>query len=370
MVGTYMALPVLSPYAAGLPGAAPLWVGLSVGAYGLTQALFQVPLGLLGDRYGRGKSLAAGLVLFGLGSWICARAGTAPVLVLGRLVQGAGAMASTMIALLGDRTREEVRTRSMAAMGVLIGGAFAIGLVAGPALAARLGVPWLFGFAAVSSFVGLAVLPWALHEPAGARHAARGRSVPSLADALRTLAHPALLALDAGILVLHLCVTSVFVILPLRLGRYLHPSEQWKVYAPVLAAGFLSMWFGSRAAESRAGRLGVIAIGSVCLAVSCALLGSESNRGELAGALALFVVGFACLEPALAAQVTRQSDPELRGTAAGVFNTVQFVGVFLGGLWAGAALGGREHVFFLILAGAEIAWLATSWRTLSTRHRP
>jgi predicted MFS family arabinose efflux permease len=362
MFGAYMALPVLSPYAAALPGAAPLWTGLSVGAYGLTQAIFQIPMGLLGDRRGRGLVLVLGLVVFGLGSWICAAAGSAPVLVLGRLVQGVGAMASTVIALLGDRTRDAVRTRAMAAMGVLIGGAFAFGMLGGPAVAARLGVPWLFGFACVASFAGLALLPWSLRARTGG--GAPPAAAPASAAALRALTQPPLLALDAGILVLHLSLTALFVVLPLRLAGHLAPAYQWRLYAPVLVAGFAAMAVASRAAESQRGRRGVLAAGSAGLAAACLLLARDGGLGELAAALGLFVMGFACLEPALAAQVTRHSGAGRRGAAAGVFNTVQFAGVFLGGLAAGAALGGREAWLFLGLAAAQAAWLTLAWRAL------
>jgi MFS family permease len=371
MFGTYMALPVLSPYAASLPGAAALWTGLSVGAYGLTQAVFQIPLGLAGDRYGRGRVLALGLVVFGLGSWICAAAATAPALVLGRLVQGAGAMAATMIALLGDRTRESVRTRAMAALGSFIAAAFAVGLVTGPAVAARLGVPALFAFAAVCSGLGLVILPWAL----GARtpeleRAPRAAPELTLAAVARALARPALVALYAGILALHLGLTALFVVLPLRIRTDLPPARQWRLYAPVLALGFLTMALASRAAESRRGRRVVVALGSLSMAASCLLLAADGGLADLTAALALFVVGFACLEPSLAAQVTRHAEADVRGTAAGVFNSAQFVGVFLGGLLSGATLGRREPILFLGLAALQVLWLAGSWRWLGVATPP
>jgi MFS family permease len=277
-------------------------------------------------------------------------------------------MASTMIALLGDRTRDAVRTRAMAALGVLIGGAFAFGMVGGPAVAARVGVPWLFGFACVASFAGLALLPWSLHARApgpGAAAAAPAPTAPSPAATLRALAQPPLLALDAGILVLHLTLTALFVVLPLRLAAHLAPAHQWRLYAPVLLAGFAAMAVASRAAETPRGRRGVLAAGSAALAAACLLLARDGGLRELAVALGLFVVGFAGLEPTLAAQVTRHSSATRRGAAAGVFNTVQFAGVFLGGLAAGAALGGREGWLFAGLAVAQAAWLVLSWRPLA-----
>lgn len=363
MLGVYLAFPVLSPYAKSLPDSTPLLVGLSVGAYGLTQAIFQIPIGNLGDRIGRGRALALGLLLFGAGSAVCALATNAPVLVLGRLVQGAGAMASTMIALLGDRTREEVRTRAMAAMGMFIGGAFALGLVFGGTLAKRFGMPALFGFSAVASVVGLAVLPWALRGPEHGHHAA---GVPlSPRAVMAVLARPALLTLDIGILLLHLGLTALFVVLPIRLAPLLSPADQGKLYAPALALGFVSMWLSSHFAETRRGALVVLASGSSCLAVGLVSLAFGHSVRSLAIALGFYVVGFASLEPTLAANVTRHADPVMRGTAAGLFNTVQFFGVFLGGLAAGAVLGHAEPVLFVGLAGIQLLWFLGARAPLS-----
>lgn len=371
MLGVYMAMPVLSHYAEDLPGATPMWIGLSVGAYGLTQALFQIPLAMLGDRIGRGRSLALGLAIFGLGSAVCARAATAPILVLGRLVQGAGAMASTMIALLGDRTREAVRTRAMASTGIFIGGAFAVGLVLGPVLSARFGVPWLFGFSALASAAGLALLPLALSRRVGEEGPGHDSLSPgvsfSLGDSARSLLRPALLAVDLGILTLHMGVTSLFVLLPLRLKNHLEPKDQWKLYLPALVLGFIAMAVAAHAAESRRGTRAVLAVGSAGLVLAYLVLARDGSLASMFVATALFVTGFACMEPALAAQVTRHSSTLLRGTAAGIFNTVQFVGVFLGGLLAGAAYGHRESWLFVALAVAQVSWLVAAWRPIVPR---
>lgn len=367
MLGVYMAMPVLSPHAAALPGATPIWVGLSLGAYGLTQAIFQVPIGSFADRYGRGRALALGLFLFGFGAFVCARASTAPMLALGRLLQGAGAMASTMIALIGDRTREGVRTRAMAAMGVLLGGGFAVGLIGGPVLAGHFGVPALFGFSAVTSGLGLLALPWVLRQPTGSPAAPAHGAVPNLSvrEAVRVLAHAPLVALDLGILLLHLGLTALFVFVPLRLQGFVATTDLWKVYAPAIGVGFLAMWIASHVAETRRGARVVLAAGSVLVAGAFVLFGMGGGIVAHAAAIAIYVIGFACLEPVLAAQVTRHADTFVRGTAAGIFNSVQFFGVFLGGLLAGAALGGGEAWLCGALALGQLVWLAAAWGALA-----
>lgn len=369
MLGVYLAFPVLSHYAADLPGATKLLVGMSVGAYGLTQALFQIPLGALGDRIGRGRSLGLGLLIFGSGSAICAFAHTAPMLVLGRLVQGAGAMASTMIALLGDRAREEVRTRAMAAMGLFIGGAFAAGLVFGAPLAERFGMPALFGFSAVASLTGVALLPWALGGLREVKTHGSGDLTLSRGAVLSVLARPPLLAADAGILLLHLGLTALFVVLPIRLHALLPANKQGLLYAPVLALGFVSMWVSSHIAEKPRGTRLVLAVGSLFLAAGLVSLALGHSVRALALSLALYVIGFASLEPSLAASVTRNAAPGMGGTAAGVFNTVQFFGVFLGGLAAGAALGRGEAALFVAIAVSQLVWVALAIGALRATPR-
>src|SRR5580765_8170575 len=245
MLGVYLAFPVLSRYAKELPGSTTLLVGLSVGAYGLTQALFQIPLGTLGDRIGRGRALALGLLIFAVGSGICALGHTAWWLVIGRLVQGAGAMA---------------------AMGLFIGGAFALGLIFGAPLSERFGMPALFGFSCVASLVGIAFLPWALGGMKKLPAHGTGDRTLSVGSIVPVLARPPLLAADVGIMLLHLGLTALFVVLPIRLHALLGATQQGLLYAPVLALGFVSMWVSSHIAETPRGTRLVLAIGSLFLA--------------------------------------------------------------------------------------------------------
>lgn len=362
MLGVYMATPVLSPYAESLPGSTAIWVGLSLGAYGLTQAIFQIPFGLFGDRFGRRRTFFFGLAIFAVGSLVCALAGTAPVLVLGRFIQGMGAIASTMIALLGDGTRESIRTRAMAGMGLFLGGAFATGLVTGPVLSVKYGVGNLFAISAVLSVLGLIAIPFVVRRQ-DMRPKDSVEELPlSWRAVLAVLAKPQLLGLDIGILILHMGLTAMFVVLPLRLQGMIPPSQQWQVYAPVIVLGLTALITASHFAERPRGARVVFAFGSSCLALGFALFAFGDGLVSLVTALTIYVVGFASTEPALAAQVTRHAQAKVRGTAAGVFNTVQFFGVFLGGLAAGAVLHRAEWVLFLSIAVIQLLWLAAAWR--------
>jgi MFS family permease len=336
MLGVYMATPVLSPYALSLPGSTAIWVGLSLGAYGLTQAVFQIPFGLFGDRFGRRRTFFVGLAIFALGSLVCALAETAPVLVLGRFVQGMGAIASTMIALL---------------------------LVTGPVLSVKFGVANLFGLSAVLSVLGLIAIPFVVRRK-DMKPKTSGPDAESISwrRVLAVLAKPQLLGLDIGILILHMGLTAMFVVLPLRLQAMVPPSQQWQVYAPVIVLGLGALVISSHFAERPRGARVVFSFGSVCLALGFVLFAFGDGLMSLVSALTIYVVGFASTEPALAAQVTRHAETQVRGTAAGVFNTVQFFGVFLGGLAAGAVLQRAEPVLFLSIAALQLLWLLAGWR--------
>lgn len=363
MLGVYMATPVLSPYAESLPGSTAMWVGLSLGAYGLTQAIFQIPFGLFGDRFGRRRTFFFGLAIFALGSLVCALAETAPVLVMGRFIQGMGAIASTMIALLGDGTRESIRTRAMAGMGLFLGGTFAVGLVTGPILSVKFGVSNLFALSAVLSVLGLFAIPFVVRRRDMRPKSAEQEEQPlSWRGALGVLAKPQLLGLDIGILILHMGLTAMFVVLPLRLQGMVPPSQQWMVYAPVIVLGLTALITSSHFAERPRGARVVFVFGSVCMALGFTLFAFGDGLMSLVTALTIYVVGFASTEPALAAQVTRHAQREVRGTAAGVFNTVQFTGVFLGGLAAGAVLHRAEWLLFVSIAGLQLLWLLAGWR--------
>ncbi|MEP7027187.1 MAG: MFS transporter, partial [Candidatus Eisenbacteria bacterium] len=267
MLGLYMALPIMSTWSASLPGATPFLVGLSVGAYGLTQAIFQVPAGLLGDVRGRRLVILGSLLVFALGCLIVAMSHSIQMVIVGRLVQGVGAMASTLIALIGDVTREHVRTRAMALMGGVLGVAFAGGFLLGPLTSAHFGVPAVFGLAAGLTAVGAVLfellvpgrlvprighagLPRSI-SASGESQAGSGRPAPpwSWHEAKSLLHDRSLLVLDGGIAALHAALTGLFVVIPFVLKEFFGPLDLWKVYAPVLASGLASMVWASHQAD-------------------------------------------------------------------------------------------------------------------------
>jgi MFS family permease len=341
MLGLYMALPIMSTWAAGLAGATPFLVGLALGAYGLTQAIFQVPAGWLGDVRGRRVVVLFSLVVFALGCGIVATANSIHMVILGRLVQGVGAMASTLIALIGDVTREQVRTRAMALMGGVLGVAFAGGFLIGPMVAANLGVPSVFALAAGLSLIGVIlfelVVPSRLVPRVGrAQRDGSVRTPWSWNEARSLLRDRSLLVLDCGIAALHAALTGLFVVIPFVLKDFLGPLDLWKVYAPVLAAGLASMIWASQQADRPARTRTVLRAGAITL--TSGLIGLALFHHRLlstALSLGLFVVGFAMIEPVLASLLTRYTGKGARGTAAGLFNMSQFGGAFVGGALAG-----------------------------------
>jgi MFS family permease len=370
MLGLYMALPIMSTWSAGLPGATPFLVGLSLGAYGLTQAIFQVPAGLLGDVRGRRIVVLLSLLVFAVGCAMVALATSIHWVVAGRLVQGIGAMASTLIALIGDVTREQVRTRAMALMGGVLGVAFAGGFLLGPLVSAKLGVSAVFGVAAGLSVLG--ILLFELLVPRrlvpGLRGATRARAASatppwSWSEARSLLKDRSLLVLDGGIAALHAALTGLFVVIPFVLKDHLAPLELWKVYAPVLAAGLASMVWASQHADRPARTRAVLRVGAsmLTLGLFCLAFFHRTFWGA-AIPLGLFVVGFAMIEPVLASLLTRFTGRTARGTAAGLFNMSQFGGAFIGGALAGLLMPLGRGVPFAALGLLTGVWaLALGW---------
>ncbi len=363
MLGLYMALPVMSTWAATLPGSTPFLVGFALGAYGLTQAIFQIPAGWLGDVLGRRFVIIVSLLVFALGCAVVATGTTMGHVIVGRLLQGVGAMASTLIALIGDSTRPEVRTRAMALMGAVLGASFAGGFLIGPLVAHRWGVPWVFGLASALTLIGLLLFEVAVparllpHVVWRRRGAAANGPRWSWAEARALLANRSLLVLDLGIAVLHAAVTGLFVVVPFYLARHLPPLDLWKVYTPVLAAGVIAMFTASHYADRPARTRLVLPVGGTLLTLGLVVL-ALAHRTLLGTAigLGLFVVGFAMIEPLLASLVTHVAGAKGRGTAAGVFNMVQFGGAFVGGALAGALTPAGAAAPCLAFAVLTLGW--------------
>ncbi len=260
MLGLFLLLPIIALYAASFPEASTLMIGLAVGAYGITQALFQIPFGLLSDRIGRKPVIVSGLLIFALGSLLAALADSATMLVLGRILQGAGAVSAAITALVADLTRVEVRTRAMAVIGMTIGASFLLALIAGPLLAAWVGVSGVFQVTAVLALAAAAGVSFAVPSPA-----LPAETPGSLVTLRAALAVPALLRLNLGVLVLHAVLTASFVAVPLTLDALwtARLGAHAQVYLFALLAGIAKKFtsqlamrsFGSRFMELKANGL-------------------------------------------------------------------------------------------------------------------
>ena len=352
MFGLFALLPVLSLYAADLDSATPLLIGFAVGAYGLTQAGFQVPLGALSDRLGRIPVIVAGLAIFAAGCVVAALSESIYGVIAGRLLQGAGAISATLTALISDATRPEVRTRSMAVFGIGIGASFMLAMVAGPLLAARFGVPALFWSAA-----GLAVIAALLLRLLPGIPEVRRSAGWKLSPALR----PALLRVDGYVFLLHAIMTATFVALPFLLTRGLEMplGGHWKMYVGALLASLLIAVPMIMTDHRRGrGRMIGIAVGLV-LAAELALTFAAVSPVSVFLALVAYFGGFNFLEASLPARLSLLADDDVRGASLGVFSSAQFLGAFAGGLIGGRFLGqgGPGDVFFVCALLAAI-WLA------------
>jgi MFS family permease len=352
MFGLFALLPVLSIFAADLEGATPFLAGLAVGAYGLTQATLQIPFGWLSDRVGRAPVIIMGLALFAAGSVLAGLSETIWGVVAGRFLQGAGAISATLTALMADATREVVRTRTMAVLGIGIGTSFLLALIIGPVIAGQSGVRSLFWIAAILAGVA-AVLLMAL--PAGIE---RPRSPQSLSftAALR----PDLLRLDGYVFALHALLTAIFVALPflLRDELDLGLTDQWKIYVAALVvslAGTIPLVIS----DDRRGRQGTIGFAIALLLAGLLLLGfGSAGLLQVFIALAVFFAGFNFLEAGLPARLSILAEGELRGASLGVFSSSQFLGAFAGGLLGGRFMeAGHPSRVFVACALLALAWL-------------
>ena len=364
MLGLFLVLPVFALEAARYPGGDdPARVGLAMGIYGLTQACLQIPFGLASDWWGRKPVIVVGLLTFALGSFMAAWAPDLHWLVIGRAVQGAGAVSAAVTALLADHTRDEVRTKAMALVGSSIALMFALSLVVSPWLAGHIGLHGLFALTGLLALAGIAaVLWWVPPEPR--LHASRARG--SVREVLQA---PALLRLNFGVFVLHAVQLAMWVALPaLLVTAGLEKARHWEVYLPAVLASFVVMGMTLFPLEKR-GYLRAVFLGAVGLIflVQIGLLFAVSSPaspglGWLAALLVLFFCGFNVLEASQPSLASRVAPAHARGAALGVYNTLQSLGFFAGG-----AVGGwltKEHGpqgLFMVCAGLTLLWLAVAW---------
>ncbi len=351
MLGLFSLLPVLAVFVGHLDGATPTLIGLAVGAYGLTQAALQIPFGALSDRIGRMPVLLFGLAIFALGSIVAGLADTISGVIIGRLLQGAGAISATLTALLADATREKVRTRSMAFLGMSIGMSFLIAFVVGPLIAGYFGVRSLFWVAALLALIAAGLLSFLpkMEE----RKVVSGRLKLSAAFL------PTLLRLDLYVFLLHAIMTASFVALPFVLHDQLQlpMTTYWKIYIGALLLSLLGT-VPLIMADERQGKRWTMGIAVALLLggqILLATIGSTFLTVLLA--LCVFFAGFNFLEAGLPARLSLAAHGDVRGAALGVFASAQFLGAFVGGVLGGILLGYDGPVaVFEVCAVVAVIW--------------
>lgn len=363
LLGLFLLLPVLALHVGAMPGGTPLLAGLAVGAYGLTQALVQIPFGVWSDRVGRKPLIVVGLLLHVAGSVLGAAAGSAVALVAARIVQGLGAVSGPVMAFLADLTRPESRTRAMFTIGMSIGVSFVISLVAGPLLAAAIGVSGVFLLIGGLGLVALALVVFVLPPEPALRREVR-------AQGFRAVLTAKLLPHYAGIFMLHLTLTATFIAVPhvLRDLHGIEASRHWLVYLSVFAASValtvpLVVWSERHRSPGRAALIGGIGLA----AALAALVWAQAHFDALLGALVLYFGAFNFLEARLPAALSESAGEASRGAAMGLFATSQFGGAFAGGLAGGALLGShwQNTGIFVFAAAAVAAWLPLARATES-----
>lgn len=367
MVGLFLILPVLALHAHQLPGATPLLIGVSLGIYGLTQALLQLPYGLASDRWGRKSIISLGLIVFAIGSAIAATSDSIFGIILGRALQGGGAIAAAVLAFVGDLTRETQRNKAMAVVGVSIGSAFTLSLMLGPLLDRWIGVQGIFWVSFTLAILGLMLLWYVVPEQSKPKDAPVHEIEQGEIRAV--LSDRNLIRLCLGSFSIHAVMTALFVALPPLLveSAGFDRAELWQIYVPILFLSFIGMVplvrFSSRKNRSY---MTMLIASAVLLAGHCGLLAGTQVTGILLLGLWLFFVGFNTLEALLPSITMKTAPQKMRGAAMGAFSTCTFAGAFVGGVVGGAVYGPFNSTGVFVFAGLVVVL----WIMLAVSIRP
>ncbi|WP_075067640.1 MFS transporter [Candidatus Berkiella aquae] len=357
MLGLFMVLPVLALYAQKIPGATPALIGLAAGIYGFSQALLQLPCGVLSDRWGRKPVIIGGLSIFALGSMVAAFSGSIGGLILGRAIQGAGAIGSPILALVTDVTREEVRTRAMALIGITIGLTFTLAILLGPIFDAYIGLQGIFTLTAILAVVGIGLL--CLLKP----HKPVSPVALSLREQLRLITQQGQLwALHISIFMLHAVLIASFLVLPSKIEAVTGfiSDQVWRFYLPVLLASLLLVTPLLRIADKGDWQRRLLPVAVLGLGVTIFAFMNTTQVGLFTIAVVLFFVAFNFLEACLPSMVSKVAPKESKGSALGMYSCAQFLGMFCGGALGGRVLQqfGAQGVSITCLLLISIGWVA------------
>jgi len=370
MIGLFMILPVFAIYAETLPDSTPVLAGIALGIYGLSQGLLQIPYGMLSDKYGRKPMIAIGLVVFAVGSLVAAMSDSIYGIILGRALQGSGAIAAVLLALAADLSREEHRFKMMAFIGVSIGFSFALSMVLGPLLNQHIGMSGLFIVTAVLALVAMIILFTLVPDP---EESVFHRDAQVNPTQFRTvLLDTQLLRLDIGIFILHMILMASFMAIPLMLQHQanFHVDEHWKLYLPVflLSVVFMVPFIILAEKKRRMKQVFVGAIATLILA-EIGLMARGDSVAHVAFSMVVFFTAFNLLEASLPSLIAKMSPVDRKGTAMGIYSTGQFLGAFAGGLMGGFCYQNWGSIgVFMACSFALMIWLVLALTMKNPRY--
>jgi len=361
MLGMFMVLPVLTTYGMALSGASETLIGIAIGIYGLAQAVFQIPFGLMSDRVGRKPLIVFGLIIFCIGSIVAASTESIWGVIIGRALQGSGAIAAAVMALLSDLTREQNRTKAMAFIGISFGVTFAIAMVLGPIITHAWGLHALFWAIAVLTIIGIIITVAVVPSPA--THILNRESSMVKGSFGKVLSNPKLLKLNFGILCLHILLMSSFVVLPQVMEHAgFPPSEHWRVYLVTMLTSFVAVIpviiYAEKKRHMKQVFMGCVA---VLLLAEIVLWSAGLHLWAVIAGIQLFFLAFNVMEAILPSLISKESPAGYKGTAMGLYSTSQFIGVAIGGSLGGYVYGNASAgAVFLVCAAIAVVWLVVS----------
>ncbi len=359
MLGLFMILPVFPLYAKNMPEATPFLIGLAIGIYGLSQATLQIPLGLLSDKIGRKPVIAGGLLVFAIGSVVAALSTSLESIIIGRAIQGSGAIAAATMALAADLTRENHRAKVMAIIGMTIGISFSVAMIIGPLISEWAGLSGVFWTTSILALIGILLILFVVPQPPKLHsHRDAGIIQGYLAPALKD---PTLLRMNLGVFILHMIMTANFTVIPLifRDNLGFASVDHWQIYLPVLVLSFLLSVPLIVIAEKFQKIKSLFVLSVTALIIAQVVMGlMNAIKIPLLASFLLFFIGFNFLEAVQPSLVAKYSSVNTKGTAMGIFSTSQFMGIFIGGIIGGTALTlwGIQGVMFFGAIMASI-WL-------------
>lgn len=359
-LGLFIVLPVISVYALSLPGATPTLVGVVIGGYAITQMIFQVPFGIMSDKLGRKSTTIVGLILFAIGSIVCAISTDMLTLLLGRFLQGAGAIAAVVTAMITDLVREEQRPKAMAIMGGSIAGSFALAMLAGPLIGAYAGINSLFYLTALFALLSIYILVAKVPNPPVVTHTYHDHSKISF------LANTNLIKMNITNFLQKGMMTFAFMIIPIILTKTYgwEITDLWKVYLPAMIAGVLAMAPAAIMAEKKGKFKEILLLGIVFFAISYYLIGNATTDTLFLIGVVVFFIGFNMHEPIMQSLTTRYIKVHEKGKVLGVFNSFGYLGTFIGGFVGGMYLYEENgsfsqslHDISMVIVVISILWI-------------